>query len=304
MKRFIILGALLFVLGGIGFMSGCSDDNNPTDSQIGDTSSVKFQYIDSTLREDMFDGFGDGIDLSLELLSEHLGISFTGSKDRPILSLQGDEGIIINSINSFEFTNEFWWVFSFDATIADGDDSTYLTGTDSVQILLGTTPLTLLEYVGGDPNFDAVKARAHVNGTSNDGGSIGAHHRMDVTVDEVGSDTVYNVSGTTRDTLEFYVSDGQGECEVFLSQWITIDDLEILVDDDLEDDCMQDGSISLTATIGLSCTGGGDNPGPLEQLDIEGTWTISAVINDNNTATFTFTYGTTTWRVTEAFECM
>ncbi len=300
MKRFFVLGILMFGLAGFGLMSGCSDDDNPTGTQLGDTSSIQFQYIDSTLGENMFDEFGQSIDLSFELLSSHLGTSFAGSKDHPFMALQGDdENIIINSIDSWEFTNDFWWVFTFDATIADGDDYTFLSGTDSVQLLLGTSPLESYE---GELNFDAIKARAHINGTNNDDFEIGAHHRMDASVEEVGSDSIITISGTTRDTLDFSVSDGQGECDILLSQWLDFDNLEILVQTGVDDDCPQDGSITATFTIDLSCIGG-DNPGPLEQLDIEGTWTISAVINDNGTVTITYTDGTTTWQVTEEIDC-
>lgn len=299
MKRFFVLGILLLGLAGLGLMSGCSDDDNPTGTQFGDTSSVQFQYIDSTFGEDVFNDFGEGIDISFELLSSHLGTSFAGSKNHPFMALQGgDESFIINSIDTWEFTDDFWWIFTFDATIAEGDDSTYLTGIDSVQLLLGTSPLESYE---GELNFDAIKARAHVNGTSNYDFEIGAHHRMDASVDEVGSDSIITIAGTTRDTLDFSVSDGQGNCDMLLSQWLDINNFEILIQSGA-DDCPQDGSISATVTIDLSCTGG-DNPGPLEQLDIEGTWTMSAVINDNGTATITYSDGTTTWQITEELDC-
>lgn len=298
MKRFIILGILLFGFAGFGLMSGCSDDKNSTGPVLGDTSSAKFQYIDSTLGEDMFNDFGKSVDLSLELLAEQLGVSFSGSKDNPIMALQTDDGVIINSIGSVVFTEDFWWVFTFEASFIDWDKTTYVSGTDSVQLLLGTSPLESYE---GELTFNAAKARAHVSGYNNEG-QIAAHHRMDASVDEAGSDSIITISGTTRDTLDLSISDDQSECDLELTEWLDLNDLEVLIQP-IYEDCLQGGSISLTATIDLSCTGGGDNPGPLEQLDIEGTWTISAVINDNGTATFTFTDGTTTWRVTEEIEC-
>jgi hypothetical protein len=302
MKRLYFLGILISLgMVGISLMSGCSDDDNSTGPVLGDTSSAKFQYIDSTLGEEIFNDFGQSIDLSLELLGEHLGVSFSGSKNHPIMTLQGDdEHIVINSIDTWEFTDDFWWVFTFDAEIINGVDTTLLMGIDSVQLLLGNSPV---ESYAEMPNFNALKARAHVNGTGSDGGTLGAHHRIDVEVDEVGNDSVITVNGTTRDTLDFNVSSGQGECDVFLSQGLTINNLEILLDSDLDQDCMQNGSMIATASIDLTCTGSGDNPGPLEQLDIEGTWTITAVINDNGTVTITFTDGTTTWRITEEIEC-
>ncbi|MFH2049194.1 MAG: hypothetical protein ABIJ12_07085 [bacterium] len=299
MKRLFFLGILISLgIAGISLMSGCSDDDNSTGPVLGDTSSAKFQFIDSTLGEEMFEGFGEGIDLSLELLSTHLGVPLSGSKDNPIMALQTDEGVIINSIGSVLFTEDFWWVFTFEASFIDWDETTYVSGTDSVQLLLGTSPLE--SYVG-ELTFNAAKARAHVSGYNNEG-QIAAHHRMDVAVDEAGSDSIITVSGTTRDTLNLSVTDGQSSCDLELTEWLTLTDLEILVQP-IYDDCLQDGSISLTATIDLSCTGGGDNPGPLEQLDIEGPWTITAVINDNGTATITFTDGTTTWRITKEIEC-
>lgn len=298
MKRFIILGILLFGFAGFGLMSGCSDDKNSTGPVLGDTSSAKFQYIDSTLGEDMFNDFGKSVDLSLELLAEQLGVSFSGSKDNPIMALQTDDGVIINSIGSVVFTEDFWWVFTFEASFIDWDKTTYVSGTDSVQLLLGTSPLESYE---GELTFNAAKARAHVSGYNNEG-QIAAHHRMDASVDEAGSDSIITISGTTRDTLDLSISDDQSECDLELTEWLDLNDLEVLIQP-IYEDCLQGGSISLTATIDLSCTGGGDNPGPLEQLDIEGTWTITAVINDNGTATFTFTDGTTTWRVTEEIEC-
>ena len=142
MKRLLFLGILISLsIAGISLMNGCSDDDNPTDSHLGDTSSAKFQFIDSTLGEEMFEGFGEGIDLSLELLSTHLGVPLSGSKDNPIMALQTDEGVIINSIGSVLFTEDFWWVFTFEASFIDWDETTYVSGTDSVQLLLGTSPL-------------------------------------------------------------------------------------------------------------------------------------------------------------------
>ena len=300
MKRFIFLGLLVFSLAGLGIMSGCSDDDNPTGSQTGDTTSAKFQFIDSTIAEDVFDGFGQSVEISFGLLASHLGVDLSGSKGTPGLSLQDDGSqVVVNSISSFEFTNDSWWVFIFDADVIDGDDTTNITGTDSVQILLGGVPLAQNEY-NDEADFDGAKARAHVNGQANDD-LLGAHHRIDVELDVIGGDTVLVVNGTTRDTLEFTEDDGQAECDVFLSQGLTLNNLT-LMDGDF-DDCMLDGSITASVTIDLSCTGSGDDPGPLQQLDIEGTWTITAVINDNQTATITFTDGTTTWRVTEEIDC-
>jgi len=301
MKRLLFLGILISLsIAGISLMNGCSDDDNPTDSHLGDTSSAKFQFIDSTLGEEMFEGFGEGIDLSLELLSTHLGVPLSGSKDNPIMALQTDEGVIINSIGSVLFTEDFWWVFTFEASFIDWDETTYVSGTDSVQLLLGTSPLEQKSYAG-ELTFNAAKARTHVSGYNNEG-QIAAHHRMDASVDEAGSNSIITVNGTTRDTLDLSVTDGQSSCDLELTEWLTLTDLEILVQP-IYEDCLQDGSISLTATIDLSCTGGGDNPGPLQQLDIEGTWVITFVVNNNNTATITFTDGTTTWRVTEDIDC-
>ena len=56
----------------------------------------------------------------------------------------------------------------------------------------------------------------------------------------------------------------------------------------------------MAASPALACTGGSDNPDSLgSSLQLEGAWTVTVVVNDNNTVTITYSDGTTTWVVTE-----
>ncbi len=301
MKRFMVLGILLFSLAGFGLMSGCDKNDSPTKSIVGDTLSPQFQFIDSTFGEEMFEGFDQSIELSLELLSDTLGPLLAASKDNPILSLQGESDIIISSVDSIVFTDSKWWVFYFDATITDDNETMYISGADSVQLLLGTTPLSFLDY-HGEPDFDVVKARAQVEGTNNDDFSLGFHHRIVVAVEEIASDSLITISGTTNDMLDITLVGDQQVCDIMMSQQLNISGLEIFVRNGM-DDCIQDGSITASFTIDISCTGGGEGSNPFDELDILGTWVVTAVINDDETATFTYTHGNTYWQVTKEFDC-
>ena len=56
MKRIAFLFSILLVFAGFGIFNGCGDDNS-TGTQLGDTNSVTFQFIDSTLGDDIFESF-------------------------------------------------------------------------------------------------------------------------------------------------------------------------------------------------------------------------------------------------------
>ena len=74
-----------------------------------------------------------------------------------------------------------------------------------------------------------------------------------------------------------------------------------MLSNDVGENCPLAGTVSVVASTDLSCTGT-DAEG-WEQLNIDGTWIIAAVVNGDGTVTITVSDGTTTWQETKELDC-
>jgi hypothetical protein len=118
----------------------------------------------------------------------------------------------------------------------------------------------------------------------------------------VENDSLVLINGTTHDTLHLIFADTTGECDLGIVKNTSVNDLEVLITSGTgTDDCPVDGSVHATASIDLACTGDGSNS--VKDLDIEGTWTFDATVNDDNTVTIIATGNNQTWTVTEDMDC-
>jgi hypothetical protein len=293
---FALSGGLVLTLA-----IGCSDTDSPTGNlQMGDTTSAEFQFVEENLNgEDVFNNFELGLELSTQLLAE-AGIP-VGSPRAGALASAGVNDVIINSIIDWEFTADRWWVFNFEATISETDSAVVtqisVAGIDSVQLLLDGVAIDSSEVALG---FDALKARAHVNWADlAQTVTASAHHRVDFSSAEVGNDSLITISGSVNDTVTLVWAGQDYECHLEVSSNQAVNNLVVLVS--AAGDCPQSGSLSAVATLDLLCYGLGASQ--YNDLDIDGTWTMSVQVNDNQSATITYSDGTTAWVITENDIC-
>jgi hypothetical protein len=297
----------MFTLAGLlllGFalitLVGC-DDEDETVMQSGDPNDPGFQFVQDEVGSDAFDNFGVDLNLSMALLESTLG---GGSQSdtrnsalrKAVSALNGNAEIIISGSSNFEFTQDGWYVFDFEALVVeDLTDSLEIVGIDSVQILLDDVPV---QWADPQPEIDELKAYAHVNWMNNSDDSAGAHHRMQVLVEMVNSDSVVTVNAGIDDTLHTDWANDTESCELLIDRHIDLTDFVVLVGPNEADDCPQSGSAVVAAGIDLDCTGSGG----LREWGVEGAWSITAVVNGDGTVTVTASIGNTTWTVTEPIE--
>ena len=301
MKRFLLLTVLLLGVASLTMFVGCSSDDNPVNNlQPGDTTDASFQFVEDVISPDDATDFGTTFEVGFALLGDAGFFASPKVKNSPIMALQGEDDIIITSVDTFYFTDDNWFVFAFSAQEVEDEDTTIFAGRDSLQLLLDGVPLDTLSL---DSGFNAIKTRAHVTGSSNSGDSFGAHHRFDAEIVSItGVDSLVEISGSQNDTIQGPIESDSAECTISITENVNINNYRFLVYGNAGvDDCPQSGSVHVVATLNLECTGGGDSN--LNQLNVNGTWILNITINNNNTATITYSDGTTIWTVTEDLNC-
>ena len=300
MKRLITLISLSGLLS-LGLFFGCSDDeSNPTGGNLnpGDTTTETFQFIDSTFDGEYLGGYEESFQLTLAAMEQIPGLSL-GSRAATASGLGAmspNDTVEVTQIASWEFTDDNWLVINYSATAReiDGTDTSEVTidAVDSVQFLLNGQPLDSTAVWLGTFNGLATRQHGDVSGSEGDNSFTGAAHRaLELEVVPT-NDSLISVGASLDDTLTFDVADDSGSCALELTSNQTVTDLVVMIDDD--DECPRAGTIVAIAGIDLSCQ---SNDG-LAQLDIEGSWTISATVNADQSITLSYSDGTTTWTVT------
>jgi hypothetical protein len=86
------------------------------------------------------------------------------------------------------------------------------------------------------------------------------------------------------------------QCDVHLSYDMTIENLQVYASAG-DDDCPEAGDIAVAVSIEADCveTVGSNR----DSVSIDGTWMVTAHVNDNGSVTVTFSNGLLFWRVTE-----
>jgi hypothetical protein len=305
----VLRRTLLFLIVGLSavgllLLLGCSDDdeNGTGPTQQGDPNDPNFQFIVEQTLEETGD-FGPEFEISFGLL-EQIGIDVFGArKIRPLDALGTDVDTITSIvISSFEFTDTYWFVFTFTAQMLEIDydgmeqDTTIIDvmGTDSVQFLFDGIPVDSADL---SPDVNGLKVNVHVDveATEDDDTMLAdMHHRIDLVVGYNNNDSLGLINATQRDTVAFRDHDGADTCDVVLTEHTTITDLVMFIEGDHEGDCPPAGRVEVTAGIDLECTG----EGGLNAIDLEGAWTVIGEIN-GNTRTITVIHGNVRWSVTE-----
>ncbi|MDX9856564.1 MAG: hypothetical protein RBT76_02115 [candidate division Zixibacteria bacterium] len=305
MKR-LSLAATIVLASMLAAVIGCSDDDeNPTGShlQVGDTTTATFRFIDSTLAgEDVLEDFELSVNLFEALTAALPGGSARVNHPRAMLTagLDAEDSVDVSSIIDWSWTAGNWLVIEFEATVVsvDGSDTSevMVAGIDSIQFLLDGVVLDSAGAWEGD--FDGLRTNVHAAADGFDGENsvTGAvHRRLEILGGHNNNDSLGIVNATARDTVTFDLSDDSGSCLIELVNHPTIDDIVLNL---VSEECPESGSVARTVSIDLSCQ---SNDG-LNQLDIEGTWTVTATVNGDGTITVTYSDGTTAWTVTRPCE--
>lgn len=311
MKRLGLLFIFSALAIGFGAMVGCSGSGS-TDSNLvqGDTTDAAFQIAQDLVGDegDIIE-FTNDVELSLELFFQATSnqSATPGQAGRRIANAASSADSISNIvISDWQFTQENWFVCSFSATQYEYDcgefgcDSSVanIEGIDSLQFLILGDPLDTAQLSNG---FDEVRVRTHVSlGGSDEMGDVSADlHRWVNMAEDTDNDSLVNVNAGSHDTLALAFEGDSASCDIIITENGAIDNIVVLAYDG-SGECPRSGSASKTATISLACLGTSE----LEQLDIEGAWTVNADVKTDGSVQVSYTDGTTQWVTTiEAGGC-
>ena len=258
MRRLFVLTALLF--GVLALVMGCSDDDEGTPTggpTQGDTADLSFQFIDSVIGEDIFSTMAYSQDIAFSLMDSIPGASPQFSRETPFASLainqEGD--VTITDVTSFEYTESGWFVFEFEAIIVETmeNDTTYVSGIDSLQLLDNGA---VIDTSAVDPEIDEIKIRGHIQWSHSDDASGASHHSFDIEAQVSGLDTLVLINATAIDTLGLLWSTDSASCTLDVFNNLTA--TNVLIHPDVEGACPESGRLVASATVDLSCTGGGE----------------------------------------------
>lgn len=297
MKRFLLMLPLLAAAVVFSLAGGCSkDDSGPTEPNNQETGldSAGKAFIDSLVDEN---GFGS-VDMTMSLtdaLMDSLWPTFFSSPDgrgMPVQLAAGEDSIIFEGALDTTYSGE-WWVINYTATIIDTYDGTsvHVVSNDSIQFLAGATPM---QYP--DSTVTAFNIRNHATLVVGDSLTWGrVHHALNFAVDFDAVDPTMTLNGSGNDTLHATVG-ANGNCDLTLTNGATLTDV-VFETGEAAGECPTSGSMSMSFTIDLSCSGIGTS---LDTLNINGSWTITATFA-NGVETINFNDGTTSWSKTQ--EC-
>jgi hypothetical protein len=295
MKKLWYLLAILLCGAMMALVIGCSDDDGtgPDDDLTpGDPASGDFAFVEGNVGETPFMSLGTSLDMSMRLLDSIPGAPPSPERRRGRISLAQEDDWDIVSLEFSYLYSGGWHQFTYNAVAAHAfdPDTADLAGTDSVQILDGTTPL---QYPTGV--VDGLKIRNHFTWMlRNTEDSIKADHAIDITGDVVENTTFFTVNGSGTDILHAQVSDESTTCDLDVTYTHTINNIKAYFQDD---ECPFAGTVSVTCAIDLSCA----SASSFDSLNVNGSWTITASYSDD-LETITYRSGDVFWTVTQ--ECV
>lgn len=271
------------------FIAGCSSDDDDTNGvRIGSLQDEEFQFMNTIMRSAIMEMDGYTIDMNFALIDE-LMQPYPPGKLVP--------GKYLEDIIYFSYgydTSNYWHIFACTAAIGNDLDSWNLVGVDSIRFYTD-------DYVYFPESLPTeVNLRAHFAIELESGpdaqGDLGHHALMDLTgiVDLDGDEEPEElvISGSSSDTLEIYVSEGDTmSCDFHMTNSQTISNivLDTLAMD--YDACPASGAINMAATVAMSCTG-------TEELDVNGRWSVNFVFGEGG-MTAIYESGNTRWTYTE-----
>jgi len=286
-KRLIFL--LISMLLVLGLMLGCSNDSstNNTTLKQGDTTSGDFQFAQDVIGGGTMDEIPVSINLSFGLMGRQFAEA-PGKEKANTMALLDDDNVILIDSASYSYLSG-WHVFHYYVTVVDTteDDTVAVNGIDSIQIKANGTPLPAL-----DTTMDELDLRNHFAFNSiTDTGSGSGYHALDIAGDLMGTGLLA-INGSGIDSIQGTFSDSSASCTLHANTNITVNDINV----NNSSDCPTSGNISITANMTLACSGQGSSP--LDSLNINGGWTVTATFTGNQIK-YTYSNATTTWSATE-----
>lgn len=283
MTNFARLLLLLTFSAMIYAVVGCeSADSGNNSLTTGDTTSAEFQFVQDMVAEGALDNIGYSLDMAFDLID-----MIPGGQAIPLNFKTGADTSLVLS-HEYSYSNG-WHIFDFSASFSDGFDSTVIEGIDSIQTLVNNDPVQV-----PDSTINGIKIRSHYAFENSFFGSGSADHSLDISAPSFDSGQTVTVAGSGLDELDMYFEDSTSVCSLMVSNSMDIDDVSFILES--EEECPFAGSIDMSSSIDLGCSGDGSE---FESLNIAGTWIVSATFNGTS-QTIVFSDGTTTWTVTES----
>ncbi|MEE8575839.1 MAG: hypothetical protein V3T31_01165 [candidate division Zixibacteria bacterium] len=268
------------VTDGTTQWSGVDDCSNGVDEAFSGDDSV---FVSEILDDGAFEPVLNTQELSYALITSYFS-------DPPTKGGEGakyGENITVY-IGTYEYTNG-WHVFTFEATVAELSDTLDLAGTDSVKVMIDEVPV---EVPGADFEPEAISCRSHYELTDRAQTiSASIHHSLDAETIISGSDTLLQMDATTDDSFTLIEEGIGGTCTTELGSDVTI--IALVFDPNDEGACPTSGSMTMASTVSVSCTGEGN------ELNVDGSWTVSLTANGDGTVTISYSNGWALWTVTE-----
>lgn len=296
MRRSLILTVLLLGGWALVLVGGCSDDDEGTNSVQPTVTEDDSAFVSEFFDPEMFMDVGNSIPISIALLDSIPGGASTPKSTSPWQALQGDDDPIVTAVIHYEYS-EGWHIFDFEAVIVDLEvnDTVFILGLDSVQVLYEGTPL---QFPNSQSEIDQLKERAHADWHSNTFAENGVvHHALDIALTFPGEDTVVTIGGSAHDTTHIGGGFGNTICEIDISLDQDVSDLQLSTG--MQDgDCPLDGDLDMIASLDVFCMGEGTQAA--DTLDINSTWHLVMVVNENNTITISFSAGDFSWTTTQS----
>lgn len=295
MKRFTLLFTLLSLGAFITLLPGCSSDDVVSNLIQGDTNSSEFQAVENIVGSEGFEAIGNSFDFTLEILDSIPGSTFSPKKAISRQALGIDNEILVFDSLSYSWDGT-WHVFAFSAMLIDTiyNDTISIDGIDSIQTLSGGQSMQV-----PDSTLDELRIRSHFV-IAEVGGQFTANsdHALTVTGITVEMLTPVTINGTATETASGSDGDSTITCTFTFSNALTVTNIMIAEGGTIG--CPTSGSISMTATIDMSCIG--DLGTGVDTISVSGVWTATGVYASDGSVALTISDGTTVWNTTEPCE--
>ena len=276
--------------------TSCDKNDSVTDPVVERNSATDSTLVSTTVGERIMDAPFQTIELSSKLLQSIPGNApaqrLTGSVAGTGVG-DGDD-LIITAVLSYTYADG-WHVFQFEAVAVNNEwaDTVDIAGVDSVRVIVDGMPV---QHVDDSMSVEAVLARAHLSWSARSGNGDGAvHHSLDVSALPMGLDTLVTIDGFAHDSLAGIETTDSASCTLNLAYNMVISELKVRVPE-IAGDCPESGDLTVSVGISAGCVSLVGTPP--DSVTVNGTWTVTAHVNDDNTITVTYSDGILFWRTT------
>ena len=307
MKRFLTYSLAALALATLIAFAGCSSDKTPTGGggQPGDLDDPNYLAVQNLLEAaNVYDNWEISFELTIGLLERTLLSPASERRwSRPQATAAQD--FVIDSVTAYEYDpTSGWhiWEVYFTVDVDGGIYDGY--AIDSLRIWKDGEALSG-EEISGTEGFDDIDSLQIGNFIvmehQEEECTFGGNHSFTVTAIPYGKGDVALVfNGSTDEEFEAGIGCLDENCTVSVNSTVTLVGLTYPPGfDDILADCPIAGGLSLSTVIAVECEG--TSTSGLGDLDINGMWDFSAVVETNGDISTTLSDGTTVW--TDTFNC-